>query len=100
MTDSADVLMSQTKWGTYQTKWGVIVPYGWTPPPDTIAVAYDPATGIAKAIDQDGDLPDNPNVAGTHQPDIRQNARAPRFRGCSTRHRSASSLTPTSTTTA
>ena len=63
-----------TAGGPYGTLIDHLVPVGYLPPPDTLAIDYDPATGIARWVDENGPLPDwnpmtGPNAANLHQTD-------------------------------
>ena len=58
--------------GPYTTLIDHLVPVGYLPPADTLAIDYDPTTGIARFVDENGPLPDwnpttGPNAANLHQ---------------------------------
>ena len=45
------------RWAAYTTFVDHLVPFGWTPSVGTVAIAYDPATGIANFVDNAGEWP-------------------------------------------
>ena len=77
-----------TAGGPYGTLIDHLVPVGYLPPPDTLAIDYDPATGIARWVDENGPLPASRSPATTSKASSRGRRRSSTGRCAVYRHRS------------